>query len=517
MSFAPFPTSGGEPYGPGDNRYPIIQWVEGLFTGTQPVATVGGTISAAPPAPFPSTGVDFLRETQGLYRTSFNPDSYLASWVVTKTIFVNVKTGNDTTGNGATGTPYKTIAKAMAVAIAAVDTVIQITAQMSGADSVFARDEFIGDLSASTISGKRIAIVPDDARFKILATTEQRALSWSLAAGQSFTYQATRSQVIGVIDVGYIDSFGIPVMFTRVGSIAAVESTAGSWFQSGSTIYVHTLYGTVPVEDHQCVLVNVHSADVTLASASEIFLRNCFVIGSSGVGIFAQNATNDFTANKIVAWNCAIAYANVLPGSATASNGFGVDGLKVSQLYYCASAYNSADGFNFHYTRADPTPGAIRSYYALCFGCVSYDNGIGNSVASGINNAFTAHEGVNIGCIACSGWNTQGPLFAMVNGCNTALIGCVSLLSAASGTGTTHAAYYGDQVAMPAGITGQMYLNDCVGNDTVWDLSTDGSAFPITLLDFFGFKILPAAIPFITVLPNSSRIHNQDGLRGPVV
>ncbi len=45
MSFAAYPAVGGEPYGPGDSRYPIVQWIEGLYAGAG-----AGTISVdAPP------------------------------------------------------------------------------------------------------------------------------------------------------------------------------------------------------------------------------------------------------------------------------------------------------------------------------------------------------------------------------------------------------------------------------------------------------------------------------------
>jgi hypothetical protein len=473
------------------------------------VASVVGASGVAIPSPFPATGIKFYRDQRGRYSTSFDPDAYLASWSVTSTIYVDVKSGNDTTGTGATGAPFKTVQKAITVAIAAADTKIQIVVKTSGTDVLFARDEFLSlNNDTKAISGKRIAVVPDDPRFRIYATTHQRSLVWTLAAGQTLTYQAARSGVTAVVDISNRDERGIPRLFERKTSIADVEATPGSWFQDSATVYVHSLYGGQPAEGRTLAGVSVPIAKVTLAASAELFLRNVYAApGSSAAAFSVTNADGDYTDHRFVAWECAFAGANPLYGGGFGSNGLTLDSVKQAWIFNSAAAYNSADGCNFHYTRIPATPGAVRDYYALLFGCVSYDNGLDNAVAPGINNAFTSHEGAHIALVACAGWNTQGPLFANVNGCNSVLIGCAGRHSARATADATHAAFFFDQANAPAGVGGAAYLDDCEGLDTIWDLSTDGSALPITLRDFIGTKILPAAAAHVTYLPASGRAH----------
>jgi hypothetical protein len=462
-----------------------------------------GTTTITLASPFPATGVTFTRTPAGVYSTSFNPDTYVAGWPVARTIYVNLASGNDTTGTGLAGAPYKTVKKALAIATAAAETAIQITVVTNGADVLFQRDTVVtGDteFNASTIvtiSGKRIYLTPDDTSKRLYVATSQQGLTWSLAAGQTVTYQATRSNISNVVDMSQKDAFGIPTGYAKQASIASVEATAGSWFESGGIVYVHTLAGAAPVNGTHLVEVSLNTFQAELGTSGELFLRNTYFLGSSGVSGYVRNVAGDYSATKFVAWNCAWAFAS----PAGASNGLSIDSVKAVQIYRSVAAFNSADGFNFHYTRIGTTP--VRDYYALVFGSVAYNSGIGNTTNPGINNGFTSHEGAHVAYVASHGWNTQGPIFANVNGCNSIIIGCTARTSVRGSSDALHAAFYFDNASAPEGVTGAAYVDDSEGADSVWDLSSDGSV-PITVRDFNGSKVEPSTALRLCMLPGIS-------------
>jgi hypothetical protein len=440
-------------------------------------------------AGFPDPGIEFRCRASGVCSTTFDPDAYAATWGITSTLYVNLSTGNDTTGTGASGAPYKTIKKAIATAQAAPDTAIKVQVVTGGADVVFHRDEV--QPATVAISGKRIYIAPDDTAKRLYVTTGQRALSWSLAAGQAATYQATRTNVVSVLDMTQKDAYGIPAAYTLKASIAEVEANPGSWWQNGTLVYVHTLAGAAPVEGTHVVTVQLAQFNgIELGASAELFLRNMAFLSRNGTSASVQNVAGDYTATKLVAWNCGFARANPLFYGGAGDNGLTVESIKVVQVYSSVAPYNTADGFNFHYTRADPGVGAIRTYYALVFNSDAFDNGIGSSTNN--NNAFTSHEGAHFGCVGCRGWNTKGPIFGVVNACNTVIVGASGRQSVHGDTGDpAHAAFYFDAATPPAGVSAAAWIYGATGDDSIWDLSSDGSV-PIRLHRFTGAK-RPAA------------------------
>jgi hypothetical protein len=453
-------------------------------------------------AGFPSTGLSFYGGN-GVYHTTFDPDAYLDAWNVTTTLYANLATGNDTTGTGGSAAPFKTVHKAIKAAYAAPDTATKIVVQTNGADVLFQRDGGGADNQfypgyITTVSNKKLAIVPDDSTKRLHVASSQTGLSWSLTAAQTYTFQATRSSVATILDMSQKDAYGLPLQYVLKTSIATVEATPGSWWQSGSTVYVHTIAGTVPVDGTHLTVVQLLQFAVDIGSGGELFLRNAYFLGSNGVSASIRNVTNDYTATKFVCWSCAFANANPTYIGGAGSNGLAVESVKAVQIYNSVAAYNSADGFNFHYTRADPGAGAHRDYYALVFGSVAYSNGIGNAVAPNINNGFTSHEGAHFAMVGSSARDNQGPNVATVNACNSVVIGGSSTASAHTTPGqAAHAALYFDNATPPAGLTGAAYLYDTFASDTTWDLSTDGTNLPITLRKFRGTKINPAALPYV--------------------
>jgi hypothetical protein len=436
------------------------------------------------PTDFPSTGVDFYRDASGDYFTSFDPETYLATWTVTRTIYVNNSTGNDTTGTGLVGAPYKTVRKALLEVQAGADTAVKILVVTGGADVLLRRDTFgLYASDSQNLTAKRVYIAPDDLSKKIYVTTAETAPSWALTAAQTYTYQTSRTATTGVIDYGNKDSNGIPIPYSKQTSVAAVEANAGSWYTDGTLVYVHALDGNTPTSN---VLVNLNltALDVYLGQSAELFIRNVFF--AAGKTVVVYNQTSDYSANKFIAWNCAFADA---PGAN--DNGLSLDSIKAAQIYNSYSAYNQRDGFNFHYARIgaqDP-----RTYYALLFNSQSYDQGLAD--ANNNNNAFTTHEGAALACVACVGDNTRGPVFAMVGAPNVFIAGSTSTNSIAP----SEASYAFAQSGV-VGRTTKVYIEDSIASGSAYDLSSDGASVPITLKRFTGPNIHPVTAPYVTTL-----------------
>src|SRR6266542_2912639 len=170
-------------------------------TAAAPADTGSGEVRL--PSTFPATGVRFFYGPTGGYSSSFQPDVYAASWGITKTLYVDLAEGSDATGDGSSGAPYRTARKAFVAATTAAETAIEIRVVTGGADVLFSREptsdtEFY-PATPIAIVGKRIYVTPDSPAHKLFVTTAQGGLSWSLAAGQTYTYQATRSNVSKVV------------------------------------------------------------------------------------------------------------------------------------------------------------------------------------------------------------------------------------------------------------------------------------------------------------------------------
>jgi len=425
-------------------------------------ATMTDQFSWAPPTDFIATGLTFTRNGNGNYTSSFNPDTYAASLAYTRTIYVNRATGNDATGDGTSGLPYKTPQKAFAIAQAGADTSVRVLIVTGGADVLFYRDELTW--LTPIINGKKIYLTTDDNTKKAYISSAQETLAWSLTSLMTYTFQATRASTLNVVDISNKDSNGIPIPYTRQTSIAEVEALAGSWWTDGTLVYVHTLAGTTPVNGTHLVCIAATAPSFDLKNSAEVFYRNCFFIG--GAQLRVRNDTSDNTSHRFTTYNCSFC-GSLGPNG----DGLAVDSVKSTYCFNSFFSYNGSDGFNAHYTRigaADP-----RTYLAVCVGCVSYLNGTGYTLTANINNAFTSHEGASVLYVSCSGYTCNGPLFANVNGCYSVLAGCRGWGSTGS---ATHGAFYFD------GAAGKAVLKDCIGSDPFYDLGTDGLAV-VTLDD----------------------------------
>lgn len=463
--------------------------------------------TVAIPSDFPATGITFYRDAADNYTSSFDPDAYIATWGITLTIYVNPATGNDTTGTGAVGAPYKSLVKALTTARDTTDTATKIVIVTAGSDLLIMREAgFLGS-TITTFSGKRVYITPDNTAYIIRATGGNTA-GFSLTVGKTYTYQMTRSSVVGVFDVTVLDANKVPTPYTRQTSIDTVEANAGSWWTDGTTLYVHAIGGGGVSWPQQVPLLNVtEELLVGLTNNSELFVRNLQILGSSSSTPQAY-ISGDYSNNKFVAYNSAFAFTNYWfynganPNTA-AFDSLYVDGVKSTQIYNSTAAYASADGIGIHYSNAYTNqPTTTRQYYSLIFNSRSYSNGIGNTVAPNINNGFTTHGGANILIVGSEAYNTQGPPCAFVNGTYSVLIGSYCHDSVATALNNQHSALYTDSISAPNNLTQKLYLDDSRFIDSYQDIYSDGTGSFITR-DVIASRMLLATYKTIAQLPSA--------------
>lgn len=441
------------------------------------------------PSTFPDTGIDYYRSASGTYTSSFNPDTYTNTWSIGGNIYVDPVNGNDGTGDGSVGNPYKNLNKAMTIAVASSSLSVQITFITGGADVYLNRDQFT--YPALNIVGKKIYITTDNNSYKIYASNQQAGLTWALTSGQTYTYEATRSGVAGVIDLsdGY-DANGLPTThYLKKYSIADVEATAGSYFASTTKVYVHTRAGTTPVYGTHLINVQTELFKVRLASSSELYLRNIYFIGQRTVDIGNITAPLDTSDTKVTLYNTGFAHA-------TTSNGISFTNVKKVQVFNSYAGYNFADGFNTHYASVTSN---IRDYWSSYFQCESYWNGADSGLSN--NNAFTSHEGANVILIDSIGHDTYGPIIAHAGGCNVFVEGCQAYNSHhLDPDARANAGYWSDNNSANLA-SSTMYIYNSSADNSAWDLSSDGTV-PIILRNFNGTRIPDETYANVTYLPS---------------
>ncbi len=157
------------------------------------------------------------------------------------TYYIDYKNGNDATGNGSSGTPYKTLTKALTV-IGNDDTILA-----RGSD---AADEIYYEYAKSTT--KTGVTIAADTGHTPTWTPATAYTSWALTAGQNYTYETAYTPAA----CWYC--WNGATLLTEKASIAEVEATADTWYAdvAGDKLYVHIAGGGSPTTIHACMSID---------------------------------------------------------------------------------------------------------------------------------------------------------------------------------------------------------------------------------------------------------------------
>lgn len=329
--------------------------------------SVARLIPVLPPAGFGGTdpGFNIWFNTAGHhFEHDFEPDDY--SFTPDNTYHVSTA-GSDTTGDGSSGNPYRTLQKAADVSRTAGDAAATISIS-----------------SGVYYNGEVLTSVLDDSYPKLNVTSDDPATMLSTARRGSFAvhsgncYVMTVSGMVchGVIDLDQTDDHGHFVRMAKAADTADCVATPGTYYRSGISVYVHKLDGSAVTD------ANVLALDITnnfRFSGLGLYMKNIQCCGGpSAMDVNMANATSPVALDRCVAhssWNGA--------GGLTASNV--TLGKKITS-YRSAAVYCAYDGFNYHSSGGGGDVVEVE--------CLTANNG--NVGAGNSDNGTSVHDGVSI-------------------------------------------------------------------------------------------------------------------------
>ena len=198
----------------------------------------------------------------------------MASTAVTFDWYIDYKNGNDSTGDGSSEAPYKTLSKALTV--------------MSNGESVGVRgtdalDEIYYERNLSTALTD-ITIQADTGHTPVFAGSAAYT-SWAKTGGQTYVYEtAITTNCFGVWESTAI------ARLTSVANVGACDAAEGSYYfdNAGNKLYVHIAGGGSP---SQCDAIP--SAQVILTTTGSGLTWDGIEIRWVGIGlqISAANVT----------------------------------------------------------------------------------------------------------------------------------------------------------------------------------------------------------------------------------
>lgn len=205
--------------------------------------------------------------------------------------------------------------------------------------------------------------------------TTHDLLTYTLASGQTYTYQTTRSSVSEVLDmIGAAGGSGVKL--TNVASIEECEAAAGSWFQQDSTLYVHASDSRNLVNNHPSdIWALLTTTNVSNTGDFTTYLENLVIYGGSHVVVAscASAAGATFTA------------VNVETGLSNATQGNNVNLLGCDAvLVNCDTNRSGLDGYNYHAANG-------KICRVLEINCRGWDCGHGIT-----DQCSTAHDGSQV-------------------------------------------------------------------------------------------------------------------------
>ena len=292
-----------------------------------------------------------------------------------KTYFVNSATGNDS-NDGLT--PTTALARiGTAVAKADADIVMVAEGEYERGNAMNGQN-ITKNISIIAMPGAKVRV------------TTHSTLSWTLTEGTANVYQATRSSVNNVCDALIVDGKGDFYQHTLVADIATCDSTPGSWYTDGSTVYVHTLNNRA-VDNNIKAYLNVYNMRTTV-SGNILYLEGIDLEGGGSGCVTGALGT------KVYAKNCTFKYAG-------GNGGVQVGGAEFAFFQNCVAARNLADGFSYHSSGENICK-------SIEINCVGRHNGDGSGAT---HNGSTLHDGC-IG-IRINGeyYGNYGPNIADVN------------------------------------------------------------------------------------------------------
>lgn len=228
---------------------------------------------------------------------------------------------------------------------------------------------------------------------RVRSTTSRLNLSWSLVGGGTpDVYSASLSTApYAVVDELYTGTYGLASRLTLQASAAAVQSNPGSYYHTGSTLYVRTVDSRAPD-------LYLHPFEGG-GSQYNMLINNAAVVAYvEGVDFLGgEKAAYMLNGTRLTLVDCDAHYAN--------SEGVRTE-IADAYMVRVRSQENGGDGFAYTYTTGAGTSRAVE------FLCVGSDNGYG---ADETSNGSSMHSGGAVIRVGGTYQRNKGPNIADVN------------------------------------------------------------------------------------------------------
>lgn len=373
----------------------------GALLVTRSAAKIGELIAAALATERVTAPVGFAwTPPVKIYRSGnvFTTDFYADDWKEPATTAIWVKeSGNNTTGNGTQGNPYRGIARAMQHAAAGADVGYNIFVE---AGEYRGGDGFLGQTC-----DRHINLIAVGGR--VLATNKSTALtSWTLDGPG--TYKATHAIVITDVrdwryPVTWPNGDQTPQILTKVLSLAECQATPGTWYVSGSDKWVHLSDGRVPDAGPGGDVGMINGNNAFLMAHNRRWFMQGFDIEGGGTTCIGVTAATGVAVERLVLDDCRVWLQTVSTDRAVR-----LDGVATAILNRVRSFGSAGDGIG--YSRRD---GSSPSCNAMEIECVTY--GAGRAGGANNFNGSTNHAAGRTIRVNCVYRNTYGPIVADVN------------------------------------------------------------------------------------------------------
>jgi len=310
------------------------------------------------------------------FHTNITPESLIDTTAYVQTYYVDSVGGNDANSGLTWALRKKTIGNA-ARAASASGIASRILVDGSAALPYY-RQRSLNDDNIARVSAVPLLIEAINAR---VVTGPFDNLTWTKTGGATYTYQAAFAFAIAARNTVVLDKNGMHTRYAWVASSAAVDTTEGSWYTDGTTVWIHPHNHDEP--DIFNARVDSQSISASWNCNQNLILRGFdFEGGIEGAANIKGGSTN-----IIITDDCSFRYAwgsNIGNGGTTYATGIRVSSCGLYAAFDCRADRNSRDGFGF-VADAGPIPGG------LLVNCRGWYNGDG---ASQSNNGYTSHEGV---------------------------------------------------------------------------------------------------------------------------
>lgn len=388
--------------------------------------------------------------------------------------YVSWATGNDANNGLTTGTARKTLTYAIANATSpAVINLLDAEVGVTSLDPA---------VSASSIYSGKLKIKGRSARTLFHCRREEETVStfaWA-ASGTAGAYVSTAARCAGIFrahfDGNLRDEHDIPRPLTLAADVATCQATPGTFFWSSPSLYIHMWDGRIPDPDNGWIYHEARSLynfkQSLTTSAGIILLENLEFMANAGTldgigNMRYQNVTTGSANSAMFGMRNCISYG----GNA---NGFQVYDAAIAAIDNCHTAYNHADGFNYHSFVTTGAKGSFMTVYEV--NCTARHSGFtgfpDQPALSASANATTAHDSIRIMRINPFGADCHGAPLADVNG---VLSVNLNPNMAHPGSGASPKSLYWHDNYLGAGPSSGMYIWRGRGNN-------DGDA-TVNLLD----------------------------------